>query len=143
MAVNQVSVFVENKSGALVDTIKVLGNAQIDIRAMSIADTNDFGILRLIVSDSEKAQKVLKDNNAVVAVNKVVAVAISDRPGALSGVLEILAKEDIAIEYIYAFITVSKEYAYVVIRVQDNEKAEKILLENGINLVTEDDIKAI
>lgn len=143
MAINQLSVFVENRAGSLFEITDILAQKHVDIRAISIADTQDFGILRLIVSDVEKAKDALKDNERIVSVTKVVGVAISDEPGSMSKVIGILDKNGINIEYMYAFITISKKYAYVVFRVEDNEKAEKILSENGVKLVTEEDITNI
>ncbi len=143
MTIKQLSVFAENKKGTILYATEALAEAGLDIRAMCVADTRDFGILRLIVDDADKAKEVLSDKNCVVSVTQVIGVAVPDVPGGLSGVLKILAAEDINIEYIYAFITVSGKDAYVVIRVNDNEKAAKILTDNGITLVTEEDIKAL
>lgn len=143
MTVSQLSIFVENKAGKLVEITEVLGKAGIDIRAMSIADTQDFGILRLIVSDSEKAKKVLTENGNIVSITQVTAVAIDDKPGALTQVIKLLSDNKINIEYMYAFITVSGKHACVVLRVEDNERASDILTEAGIKLVTEGDIKVL
>ncbi len=107
MTVSQLSIFVENKAGKLVEITEVLGRAGIDIRAMSIADTQDFGILRLIVSDAEKAKKVLTENGNIVSITKVTAVAVDDKPGALTEVIKLLSDNGVNIEYMYAFITVS------------------------------------
>ena len=122
------------------DTLVVHAKAGVDIRAMSVADTNDFGIFRLIVTDIAKAKQALDDANAFVSITEVVGVAVQDEPGALAKVVKILADANINIEYMYAFITVSKQFAYVVLRVEDNAAAEKILTENGIELVTEEDM---
>ena len=143
MAIKQLSVFVENKKGTILGITKAIAQAGVNIRALSVADTQDFGILRLIVSDIDKAQKALSDENCVVSVTQVIAVSVSDVPGGLCKVLEYLAEADINVEYVYAFITVSGKNAYVVIRVEDNEKASEILCEKGITIVTEDDIKAL
>ena len=141
MTVSQLSIFVENKAGKLVEITEVLGRAGIDIRAMSIADTQDFGILRLIVSDAEKAKKVLTENGNIVSITKVTAVAVDDKPGALTEVIKLLSDNGVNIEYTYAFITVSGKHACVVLRVEDNDKAIKLLSEHGIKLVCEEDIK--
>ena len=143
MAIKQLSVFVENKKGTILGITKAIAQAGVDIRALSVADTQDFGILRLIVSDIDKAQKALHEENCVVSVTQVIAVSVSDVPGGLCKVLECLAEANINVEYVYAFITVSGKNAYVVIRVEDNEKASEILCEKGITIVTEDDIKAL
>ncbi|MBQ7522243.1 MAG: ACT domain-containing protein [Clostridia bacterium] len=140
MAVKQISIFVENKEGKLVTITEAIAKAGIDIRAMSVADTQDFGIFRLIVTDPEKARESLESSGCFVSITQVVGVSIPDEPGSLSKVVKILARHNINIEYMYAFITVSKKFASVVLRVADNEAAEKILTENGIKLLEEKDI---
>lgn len=141
MTINQLSIFVENKAGALGEITHILAQENVDIRAMSIADTRDFGILRLIVSDEEKAKAALQQNNCIVSITEVVGIAISDEPGSLSGVMELLYANGINVEYMYAFITIAKKYAYVVVRVEDNNKAIEVLEANGIKLVSKEDIK--
>lgn len=143
MAIKQLSIFVENREGTLVTVTDAIAKAGVDIRAMSVADTNDFGIFRLIVTDIDKAKKALDDANAFVSITEVVGVALEDKPGALAKVVKILADNNINIEYMYAFITVSKQFAYVVLRVEDNVTTEKILTENGIRLVTEEDMSQL
>jgi len=143
MAINQLSIFIENKQGTLIEITELLAAANVDIRAMSVADTQDFGILRLIVSDIDKAKEALSSNDCILSVTRVVAVAIPDQPGGLTNVVRVLSDNNINIEYMYAFITVSKKYAYVVLRVEDNETASRLLEENGITLVTEEDIRSI
>ena len=120
-----------------------IAKAGVDIRAMSVADTNDFGIFRLIVTDIDKAKKALDEADAFVSITEVVGVALEDKPGALAKVVKILADHNINIEYMYAFITVSKQFAYVVLRVTDNAETESILEANGIQLVTEEDMKQL
>ena len=141
MAIKQLSIFVENHEGTLVTVTNAIAKAGVDIRAMSVADTNDFGIFRLIVTDYDKAKAALDSANCFVSITEVVGVAVEDKPGALAAVVDILAKNNINIEYMYAFITVSKKFAYVVLRVADNAQAEKILTDNGVTLVTEKDIQ--
>ncbi len=140
MAIKQLSIFLENKPGMLVSVTTALGEAGIDIRAMSIADTQDFGILRLIVSDAERGKQVLSSIGVLLKVTQVVAVKVSDEPGALTAVTSLLSQNNINIEYMYAFLTGGDSTAYVVLRVGDNEAASTLLTENGIALVTEDDI---
>ena len=140
MAIKQLSIFVENREGTLVTVTDAIAKAGVDIRAMSVADTNDFGIFRLIVTDVAKAKQALDDANAFVSITEVVGVALEDKPGSLAKVVKVLADHNINIEYMYAFITVSKQFAYVVLRVEDNAATEKILTENGIKLVTEEDM---
>lgn len=143
MAIKQLSIFIENKEGTLVTITDALAAANVDIRAMSVADTQDFGILRLIVTDIDKAKASLEQSNCFVSITNVVGVAVKDEPGALAKVIRILTDNQINIDYMYAFITVSKQYAYVVLRVEDNALAEKILTDNGIELVTESDITSM
>lgn len=140
MAIKQLSVFVPNQAGELVKITDALEKANIDIRAMSIADTQDFGILRLIVSDTVKAKDTLTENECLATTNEVVTVAISDEPGALSKVLHILSENSIALEYMYAFLASDSDSAFVVLRVEDNEKAEDILSSKGIRIITDEDI---
>ena len=143
MAIKQLSIFVENREGTLVNVTDAIAAANVDIRAMSVADTNEFGIFRLIVTDYDKAKAALEDANCFVSITEVVGVAVEDEPGALAKVVKILANNNINIEYMYAFITVSRKYAYVVLRVADNNAAEKILSENGVKLVDESDIASL
>ena len=143
MTIKQLSVFAENKKGTVLYAAEALKAAHVDIRAMSIADTRDFGILRLIVDDCEKAYEELRSRDCVVSITDVIGVEVPDTPGGLCNVLELLADNDINIEYIYAFITISGKHAYVVIRVSDNDKASEVLISNGIKLVSEEDVKAL
>ncbi|MBE6932399.1 MAG: acetolactate synthase [Ruminococcaceae bacterium] len=138
--IDQLSIFVENKAGSLVQIADVIGASGVDIRAMSLADTADFGILRLIVDRPEPALEALRENGCIVSVTKVIAVEISDTPGSLSKVLALLAEHEIFIEYSYAFISRKKGNAYVIFRLQDNEKAAALLAENGIAVADKDDL---
>jgi hypothetical protein len=136
MTVDQISVFVENKPGKLVEVIEALGAQGIDLRAMSIADTSDFGILRIIVDKPAKALEVLREADCVTTVNKVIAVSVEDSPGSLAKVLRILSDEGISVEYVYAFITHEVGRAFVIIRVEDNDKAVSALTAKGVKLAT-------
>ena len=140
MTIDQISVFVENKPGRLAEILGILGGAGVDLRAMSIADTADFGILRLIVDDTKRAQEALQNAECVVSVTQVIAASVEDKPGSLAKVLKLLSDANISIEYIYAFITRQIEDAYVIFRVENNEAATKLLLENGIKLAGHQDI---
>lgn len=140
MAIKQLSIFVENREGTLVEVTDAIAKAEVDIRAMSVADTNDFGIFRLIVTDYDKAKAALEEANCFVSITEVVGVAVEDKPGSLAKVIKLLAQNNINIEYMYAFITISRQFAYVVLRVADNAAAEKILTDNGVRLVSEEDI---
>ena len=124
MAIKQITVFVENKQGAVVPITDTLANHNVNIRALSIAETNDFGILRLIVNDEALAEKTLTDEGYLIKVTEVVGVKIGDAPGKLTVALEVLSKSDINLEYLYAFMARTEKHAYVVLRVEDNAKAE-------------------
>lgn len=143
MTINQLSIFVENKAGTVAKITKSIADADVSIRALSVADTQEFGILRLIVSDVEKAKEALHENDCVVSITKVIGVEIPDVAGGLSSVLELMSVNNINVEYLYAFITISGQHAYVVLRVEDNDKAAKILKENGVKLVTQADIDSL
>ena len=132
MALKQISVFVENETGALETLVKTLAEAGVDMRAMSIADTQEFGIMRMIVKGNTKACDALREAGYLVNVSYVTAVEIPDEPGGLSKVVSILAGRGVAIEYAYAFMTRSHGKACVVFRVEDNDFAEKVLAEAGI-----------
>ena len=142
MTINQVSVFAENRFGTIRNVTKALGNAGIDIRALSVADTEGFGVLRMIVSDTKKAEEVLAGQECILSITPVLGVILPDRPGGLSNVLSLLAEPRINIEYMYAFIMRSGESACVVIRVRENEKTQKILEDAGIRLLSEEEISA-
>ncbi|MDR1117517.1 MAG: ACT domain-containing protein [Oscillospiraceae bacterium] len=143
MYINQISVFIENRPGRLSAITKVLGDNGIDIRALSLADTTNFGILRLIVNDPEKAEKVLRENGFTVSTTKVVAVQVEDSPGGLHGILETLGEADIGVEYAYAFITRKTEGAFVILRVENNEAAAEHLAGKGVKLLTAGEIYSI
>lgn len=141
--INQISVFIENRPGRLSAITKVLGDNDIDIRALSLADTTNFGILRLIVNDPEKAEKVLRENGFTVSRTKVIAVQVTDNPGGLHTTLEQLHSVGISVEYAYAFITRKTEGAFVILRVEDNEAAAKHLESSGVKLLTAEEIYSI
>lgn len=140
MHIKQLSVFVENAKGRLAQITKILADNNIDIRALSLADTADFGILRLIVADPEKAVAILKASGLTVTLNDVIAVGVSDTPGGFAKAVQILADNDISVEYSYAFISRHDGLAYVILRVEDNELAVKVLSDDGISVLDHDDI---
>ena len=140
MAIKQLSVFIENSKGTLSTITDALAEEKIDIRAMSVADTQEFGIVRMIVDDASLAKQKLSGKNLFLSVNEVVGIAVADEPGGLAKAIRLLADNGINVDYMYAFISVSKKDAYVVLRVDDNAAAEKLLSENGIKIVTDDDI---
>ena len=139
MLVKQMSVFVEKTTGRLCELTKDLAKNDIDIKAMCIADTVDFGILRCIVDDPEKATDVLKSNGFTASITEVLAVELNDKPGGLASVLEILSNEGISVDYIYSTIRSRNGYALIVIKVADPEKAIKLLKDNGLNLYGKED----
>ena len=143
MSLKQVTVFVENKQGALVSITDTLARHNINIRALSIADTQEFGILRLIVSDTAAAVKTLADEGHLINTTDVVGVKIGDEPGKLSKALELLAAAGINMEYLYAFMTRTEKHAYVVLRVADNAAAESALEEAGFHLITDADVNKL
>ena len=140
MAITQLSVFLMNQPGALIEAIRSLSDAGINIRAMSIAEANDFGILRIIVSDTDTACKVLGDKY-LFSKTEVVAALMSDRSGALYPILTALNEANINIEYMYAFTGSGPEEAYVVIRVNDVKTAEELLNANGIRTLSDESLK--
>ncbi len=140
MAIRQLTVFVQNKQGALVSITEALAANQVNIRALSIAETEDFGILRLIVNDEETAQKTLSDAGYLIKVTEVVGVKIGDAPGKLTGALAVLDRAGINLEYLYAFMARTEKHAYVVLRVEDNEITEAALEAAGYHLITSADI---
>ena len=133
----QISVFLENKAGRLSHVTRVLGDAGINIRALSIADTSDFGILRIIVNDPARAYRILKDASFTVSETEVIAVQVSDTPGGLAAVLEQMSESNLNIEYLYAFLGTSENDALVVFKVEDIDKAYATFKEKGIKFIDE------
>lgn len=140
MSVKQISVFLENKGGRLADVTKVLGERGIDISALSIADTTNFGILRMIVNDPVQSEAILKDKGYAVRISEVLAIAVEDTPGALSKALDILERNDIEIEYIYAFIGKTDNRALVVLKVKDMDKASQVLTVANIYVLKDEEV---
>jgi hypothetical protein len=135
MTIDQISVFVENGPGKLTEVTRALADADVDLRAMSIADTADFGILRIIAGDTARGISALKAAGYVVSVTPVIAVAIEDKPGSLARVLSVLSEEGISVEYLYAFITRKVNDAYVILRVEDTDGALGVLERKGVKTV--------
>lgn len=135
MSVEQISIFIENKSGRLAEVAKILGNAGINIRALSLADTSDFGILRLIVNDREKAKATLKELGFTVSKTEVVAVEVPDKPGGLASILEVLDRDAINVEYMYAFVERCGANAVIIFRFDETQKAITTLQANGFNIL--------
>ncbi|PLY01490.1 MAG: amino acid-binding protein [Desulfuromonas sp.] len=143
MKVEQISIFIENKSGRLAEVCGVLGEAGVNIRALSLADTSDFGILRLIVQDSEKALTVLREHNFTVSKTEVIGVEVPDSPGGLSSILQILDQNDINVEYMYAFVERSGDNAVIIFRFDNVDEAISVLTANGIKVIASKKITAI
>jgi hypothetical protein len=135
MKVEQISIFLENKAGRLAEVAGVLGDADINIRALALADTTDFGILRLIVNDHEKAKQVLKENGFTVGRTEVVAVEVDDRPGGLNRILRILFEAGINVEYMYAFVQQSGQNAVLIFRFDDIDNAVDVLMRHGVTVI--------
>jgi hypothetical protein len=135
MKVEQISIFLENKPGGLEEVTRILKDAGINIRTLSLADTTDFGILRLIVNDVETASRVLKEQGLRVSRTTVVAVEVPDRPGGLHGILEVLTKNGINVEYLYAFVERSGENAVIIFRLDAPDKAIEVLEQNGLTVL--------
>jgi len=143
LKVKQISVFLENKAGRLAEVTEVLGKHNINIRALSIADTTDFGILRLIVNAPYKAYEVLKEEGFTVSSTDVIAVEIADEPGGLSKALQALQEVDINIEYLYAFLQKASKAALVVFRVERLDEAIEVLQKNGFHILEGDKVYSI
>lgn len=135
MLIKQISVFVENKQGRLHMLTDVLAKEGIDLKALTIADTTDFGIMRCIVQDPEKTLKVIRDNNFTATITEVIAAEVPDVPGGLSNVLKILSDNGISVEYLYSFVRMHKNNALIIFRVEDPEAAVKILKDNNVNVL--------
>ena len=140
MAIKQLTVFVENKQGALVSVTDTLAKHNVNIRALSIAETQDFGMLRLIVDNETVAEKTLAEEGYLIKITDVVGVKIGDEPGKLSEALGVLDKANINMEYLYAFMARTEKHAYVALRVENNAEAEKSLTDAGFKLVTQADV---
>ncbi|MBQ3108916.1 MAG: ACT domain-containing protein [Clostridia bacterium] len=140
MTVKQISVFVENRPGQLSEFAKLLEKNNIDLRALSIAEAEDFGILRVIVDDSYNTIQILKEAGYVCSVTPVLAVEIPDRPGSLVKILEALGNGGVNLEYTYAFLGRKKGSAYMIFRVTDNEKALEVMRTCGVKPISQDDI---
>ena len=132
MTVKQISVFLENTSGRLADVTTLLGENGVNLRAITIADTADFGILRLIVDDNEKALDTLKENGFTAKVTQVFAIEIEDSPGGLASIMQILEQNGLNIEYLYATLEKNKDKAVVIFRVEDIEGATKVIEDNEL-----------
>ena len=143
MNIKQISVFLENKKGRLAKVIECLAKEGINIRALSLADTKDFGVLRLIVNDPDKTGDILKKNKFVVQETDVIGIEVEDKPGGLSKVLEALDKEGLNVEYMYATVEQSKGRAVVIFKVDEYKKAIEVLSRKGITVIKSDVLKKL
>lgn len=142
MAITQLSAFLENRPGTLYQAVSTISDAGINIRALSVADTRDFGILRVIVSDIDKTKEVLSDST-IITETKVIAAKMSDEAGALKKIVKIIQDTGVNIEYVYAFTSAVAGSAYVVLRVNDVEEAEAVLVGNGIETLSDKDLTGL
>jgi hypothetical protein len=136
MRVEQLSIFLENKAGRLAEVTGILAQTGVNIRALSLADTSDFGVLRLIVNDTHKAKEALKAKGFTVSETEVVAVEVPDKPGGLHNILEIMQKSDINVEYMYAFVQQSGNNAVMIFRFENVAQAVKVLETGGITVIS-------
>lgn len=141
--VKQISIFLENKAGRLASVTRVLGEAGINIRALSIADTSDFGVLRLIVNEPSLAYRILNEAGFTVSETEVMAVRVPDSPGGLAGVLEVMAEAGVNIEYLYAFIGTASEDALVIFKVEDVEEAARVFAERDVQFLDAEEVYAL
>jgi hypothetical protein len=135
MQVEQISVFLENKSGRLSEVTAILSEAKVNIRALALADTSDFGVLRLIVDDTEKARLTLKKSGFTVGRTNVVAVEVTDRPGGLHDILTMLHEANLNVEYMYAFVRSSGDNAVMIFRIEKDREAIRLLESNGVTVI--------
>lgn len=143
MHVEQLSIFLENRSGRLAEVTNVLARASINIRALSLADTADFGILRLIVNDTERARQALRESGFTVEKTPVVAIEVPDRPGGLAGILAVIKEKGINVEYMYAFVEKSGQNAIVVFRFDDPDRSVDVLRKAGVRILSGEELSAL
>lgn len=143
MKIKQISVFLENRKGRLWKALNVLSNAGVNIRALSIADTSEFGILRMIVPEPKLAEEKLTENNFVVKVNEVIAVEVLDEPGGLDTVLGLFNNADVNVEYLYAFVEKKTNKAIVVIRTEDLDAGIKVLEKGGVTILSAEEVNML
>jgi hypothetical protein len=143
MKIKQISIFLENRKGRLFEVCSLLGKNGINIRALNVAETESFGILRIVVNNPENAIKVFNDAGVVARITDVVAIEVDDRPGGLADILKVLADEDVNIEYMYGFVEKSSDRALMVFRFDDVDKAVTILKKHKIRIVTEQGVREL
>ena len=143
MTAKQISVFLENKPGQMLELAKLLKQDGVDMRALSLADTKDFGIVRLIVDDPYKTACLLKDAGYIASITPVLAIEFPDEPGSLLNILDLLGENGLNLEYTYAFTGRKKDCAYMILRTGDNDKAAEVLTKNGIKLICQNELSAL
>jgi hypothetical protein len=143
MSVKQISVFLENKKGRLAEVTRTLSHEKINIRALSLADTADFGVLRIIVDNPDRSLAILKSHGFVAQVTEVVAVEVEDRPGGLARILEVLDEDNVNVEYMYAYVEKKSDNAIVICRIDDRERAHQVLEKHGIATLNAEALKAL
>jgi hypothetical protein len=143
MSVKQISVFLENKKGRLAEVTQTLAREKINIRALSLADTADFGVLRIIVNNPDRCLAALKANSFVAQVTEVIAVEVEDTPGGLARILEVLDRDNVNVEYMYAYVEKSRDNAIVICKIDDRERALQVLEKHGISTIGAEALKAL
>jgi hypothetical protein len=143
MKITQISIFLENRKGRLYDVCSLLGRSDVNIRALTIAETESFGVLRIVVDKSDLAIQLLRDNHFVANFTEVVAIEVPDKPGGLASILKIFADNDVNIEYMYGFVEKFSDKALLVMRFEDTDFAQQILAKHNIHVVAEKDIQGL
>ena len=143
MFVKQISVFIENTKGSLSRLTRLLSKGGVDLIALSIADTENYGIMRCIVSDTEKGLEIMKEAGYVARLTDVLAVSVPDQPGGLANVLTLLNAADVSVEYLYSFVRNSGSHALVIFRLNDNERGMRVLQESDITLLTQEEVRSL
>jgi hypothetical protein len=143
MKITQISVFLENRQGRLYDVCSLLGDNNVNIRALTIAETESFGVLRIVVDKSELAIRLLRDSHFVANFTDVIAIEVPDKPGGLASILKILAENDVNIEYMYGFVEKFSDKALLVMRFEDTDFAQQILAKHNVRAVAEKDIEGL
>lgn len=141
MSLQQLSVFVENRPGSLVSVMRVLARSGIDINGISVADTTEFGVLRMILSDPAEGEEVLQEAGFIVKATDVLAVDVNDTPGELLRLVEMLSESGINVEYMYAFGTKLDSHAMIILKTEDNRRAAEVLKENGAQVLDASDVR--
>ncbi len=143
MYVQQISVFIENRPGKLAAFAELLGREGIDLVALSIADTTNFGILRCIVNDYERAARVISEAGYTAKLTSVLAVSVPDKPGGMAEAIRVMTEEGISIEYLYSFVRSAGKHALLIFRVEDPEKAAEVLTRKGIQMISQEQVRLL